>query len=217
MRLKNGEFRQQNIRQQSIRQKYLRQKNLRQKNLRQKDRGQVEWVTGLFFLLMLGILMCTWVQLASWRATADYLEDALAASNLASALIDVEEYGKTHKVCIRDASAAFSVYREAVRENLQLDEAWECSNQGLISGPVEIVDYVIYNVDGNQVEAVRVVGSGQPAERWCGERGNLRTPNGVPVEYTGVYSEICFSVEGFLGVTVEARKGKFVDIVAGEG
>lgn len=211
MRLKSGEFRRQNIRQEGI-----GRESIGQANIRKKDRGQVEWVTGLFFVLIVGILMCTRVQLASWRATADYLEDALAASNLASALIDVEEYGKSHKVCIRDVSAAFAIYREAVRENLQLDESWNCPNKNLISGPVEIADYVIYNVDGNRVEAVRADGDGQPAERWTGERGTLRAPNGVPVEYTGVYSEIRFPVSGFPGVTVEACRGKLVDIVPEE-
>ena len=180
------------------------------------DKGQVEWVMGLFFMLIVGILMYTRIQLAVWEATAVYLEDALAASNLAAALIDVEEYGKSHKMIIKDASVAYEIYREAVWENMQLNESWECANQAMISGPVEIVDFVIYNVDGNQVEAVRVDMDGQPVDQWSGVRGVLRAPNGVFVEYTGVYSEIRFQVKGFLGISAEAHKGKLVDIVSEE-
>lgn len=194
----------------------LRKKESPPQNIKGKDSGQIEWVVGMFSVLLLGILMYTQIQLAAWEATADYLEDTLAASNLAAALIDVEEYGKSHKTFIRDVSAAFDIYRDAVRENLQLNESWECDNQTLISGPVEIVDFVIYNVDGNHVEAIRVDGDGQMLEQWSGERGILRAPNGVLVEYTGIYSEIQFQVRGILGICVDAHKGKLVDIVSGE-
>lgn len=185
-------------------------------NIKRKDSGQVEWVVGMFMVLVLGILMCTQIQLAAWKAASDYMEDALAASNLAAALIDVEEYGKSHKTYIRDVSNAFDIYRDAVRENLQLNQSWECVNQNLIAGPVEIVDFVIYNVDGNDVEAIRVNVDGYSLEQWSGERGVLRAPNGVLVEYTGIYSEIQFQVRGFLGISVDAHKGKLVDIVSGE-
>ena len=192
----------------------LRRKGFLRQSIRKKDRGQAEWVAGMFFVLVAGILMYTRIQIAAWETTAAYLEDALAASNLAAALIDVEEYGKSHRVLIRDIPAVFSVYREAVRENLQLDDSWECANKTLISGPVEIVDFVVYNVDGDHVEAIRADGDGQPIEQWSGERGVLTAPNGVPVEYTGVYSEIRFLVRGFLGISEEAHKGKLVDIVS---
>lgn len=185
-------------------------------NIKSKDEGQVEWVAGMFMVLVLGVLVCTQMQIVSWETTSDYLEDALAVSNLAAALIDVEEYGKSHKVCIEDAADAFDIYRDAVRENLQLDSSWECANQTLISGPVEIADFVIYNVDENLVEAIRLNGDGQFLEQWSGERGILRAPNGTPVEHTGIYSEIRFQVRGFLGICVNAHKGKLVDIVSEE-
>ena len=194
----------------------MRREEFPQQNIKVKDRGQVEWAMGIFIVLILGIMMYTQIQLAAWEAASDYLEDALAASNLAAALIDVEEYGKSHKTVIRDVSYAFDIYRDAVRENLQLNQSWECANQTLISGPVEITDFVIYNVDGDHVEAIRVNEGGQVLEQWSGVRGILRAPNGVPVEYTGIYSEIQFQVEGFLGVCVDAHKGKLVDIVSEE-
>jgi hypothetical protein len=42
--------------------------------------------------------------------------------------------------------------------------------------------------------------------------GNAFAPNGVKIETTGVYSEISFPVDGFFGVSVNARKGKLVDV-----
>lgn len=192
----------------------MRREEFPLQNIKAKDRGQVEWVMGIFIVLILGIMMYTQIQLVAWETASDYLEDALAASNLAAALIDVEEYGKSHKTLIRDVSYVFDIYRDAIRENLQLNQSWECVDQTLISGPVEITDFVIYNVDEAYVEAIRVNEAGQVLERWSGERGILRAPNGVPVEHTGIYSEIQFQVKGFLGICVGAHKGKLVDIVS---
>jgi hypothetical protein len=174
----------------------------------------VEWVAGLFFLFVLGILAYTQVQLAAWQSTAAYLDDALAASNLASALVDVEEYGKTHKIRIADASAAYEIYVESVRDNLQLNEQWECVNKALIAGPVEIVDYIVYNVEEDKVEAIRVDREGRVKESWSGVRGRLKAPDETVVEHTGVYSEIRFAVEGFPGIRTFTDRGKLVDIVA---
>lgn len=192
----------------------LRKRECRRRNISVRECGQAEWAAGLFFVLVLGILMYTQLQLAAWRTSAACLEDALAASNLASALIDVEEYGKTHTVRIEDAEAAYAIYVEAVKDNLQLNEQWECANRTLISGPVEIADYVVYNVEEDRVEAVRINVNGRVQETWSGTVGKLNAPDGNPVEHTGIYSEICFDVEGFPGITARAHKGKLVDIVS---
>lgn len=195
----------------------LRKHEFLLRNIRQKDSGQVEWAAGLFFLLILAIVLYTRLQLASWSSTAVYMEDALAASNLASAIIDLEEYGRTHKVCIEDEKAALAIYKEALRTNLGLDEQWKCMNESLITGPVEIVNYTIYNVVGQQVESIRMGMNGDVLERRTDAVGTVSAPDGSMVEHTGIYSEIRFFVKGFPGMTVEARKGKLVDIVAKEG
>ncbi len=194
----------------------LRKQGFLLPNIKQKDSGQVEWVTGLFFLLILAIVLYTRLQLASWSFTAVYMEDALAASNLASAIIDLEEYGKTQKVRVQDEQEALAVYKDAIKANLGLDEQWKCRNEGLITGPVEIVNYTIYNVDGKQIESIRMGIDGEVLERRVGNVGMVSAPDGTPVEYTGIYSEIKFSVKGFPGMTVKAQKGKLVDIVGME-
>ena len=185
-----------------------------QLNISVKDDGQMEWITGLFWMLILCILLCAKLQIVSWRTTGAYMEDALAASNLASALVDIREYGTTHYVRIPDAEQAYLIYQDALRDNLQLDAEWECKNKGLISGKVEVTDYIIYNVDQNTVTAERVGASGRIEESWNGRTGILTAPDGNVIEHTGVYSEIAFPVEGLWGITVMARKGKLVDIVA---
>ena len=79
------------------------------------ESGQVSWVLGLFLILFLAILLYMQLQLAMYKASARYLEDALALSNLASAVIDIREYGSTHKVHITDQEQAYAGYCSAVR------------------------------------------------------------------------------------------------------
>lgn len=177
--------------------------------------GKVQWTGGLFFLLFLGIFLCTQLQIEGYRTTALYLEDALAASNLASAVIDIQEYGISHTVRIADPTAAYALYEAALKENLSLNENWECANRALISGPVVVEDYIVYNVKDDLVTIYHVEQNGQIREE-TETAGRVYSPNGILIEATSVYSEISFPVEGFLGITVEARKGKLADIVINE-
>lgn len=179
------------------------------------ESGQVEWAAGLFFLLFLGILLCALLQLDIYRSSSQYLEDALALSNLASAVVDVEEYGISHKLVITDPRTAYERYRLAVKENLNLNDQWECQGDGVITGPVTIVNYTVYNVSGNDVEVSRFDEDGLLIQ-WREQLGSAVAPNGIKIETTGVYSEITYQLEGFLGTVVEARKGKLADIVAND-
>lgn len=175
--------------------------------------GSIEGATGLFFLLFMAILLCAELQISIYRASSLYMEDALAASNLASAVIDIKEYGISHVVRIAEPVEAYNRYLRAVKENLQLNENWECSNSALISGQVTIVRYIVYNVENGNVTIFHVSDNGSIHVEQ-GMLGSVVAPNGIPVETTGIYSEISFPVKGFWGTTVQAHKGKLVDIMA---
>ena len=177
-----------------------------------KNGGQIGFVSGLFLVLFLAVILCANLQVESFQASALYLEDALAASNLASAVIDLEEYGISHVVTIADPLAAYRLYCDAVKGNLGLNDQWEGSNQALISGQVTVEAYIVYNVRENDV-AVHAVDHTGRLYSWQGLKGAVTAPNGQVVEYTGVYSEISFPVKGSFGMEVRARKGKLVDIV----
>lgn len=175
--------------------------------------GSVEWVTGVFFLLFMAVLLCGEFQGEVYRSANLYMEDALAASNLASAVIDIEEYGISHKVQISNPVQAFERYQNALKENLQLNDSWESANKALISGPVSIENYIIYNVIGEKIAIFSLTpngtfGSGE------GVLGRVTAPNGQYITNTSVYSEIAFPIEGLFGTQVRAHKGKLVDIVS---
>lgn len=175
-------------------------------------KGQAEWMVGLFFTLFLTILLYVQLQIEAYRSASLYLEDALAASNLASAVIDMEAYGISHELKIEDPWESYMLYKNALKENLGLDDSWESHNQALISGRVEVETYMIYQVKGEEITFYRIDADGR-METGTGQLGDLAAPNGVLIESTGVYSEVSFPIKGFLGVTVQAHKGKLADVV----
>ena len=177
-----------------------------------RGEGMLGFISGLFLVLFLAIVLCANLQIRSFQATSLYLEDALAASNLASAVIDLQEYGISHVVKIADPMAAYRLYCDAVKGNLGLDDRWEGSNQALIYGPVTVESYIIYNVRRDVVTVHTVDNTGR-LYSWQGRKGAVTAPDGQVIEYTGVYSEISFPVKGSFGMEVKAHKGKLVDIV----
>lgn len=179
--------------------------------LRSTERGQIGWVTGLWFLMFLWVLLCACLQMELFRASSRYMEDALAASNLAAAVIDVEEYGISHSIRIDSPEEAYLRYQWALKGNLGLNAKWECENREMISGPVSIEKFIVYNVIGGDVEAYSYDKSG-PVSCWSGSLGQETAPNGIQIEHTGVYSEISYQIKGLFGIEVTARKGKLVDV-----
>lgn len=194
--------------------KWRRQERRRQSIDGASDEGQVTLCASLFFLLFLGVLLFGFLQMEMIRSSGRYLEDALAASGLASALIDVREYGRTHVVRIADGEEAYERYCDALKDNLGLSDAWECDNKRLISGRVTVENYTIYNVAGDMVVSCRL--DGGRIETASGKTGAVTAPNGTPVEKTGVYGEISYVLCGLFGMEIPARKGKLVDVVGEE-
>ncbi len=176
--------------------------------------GKIEIFIGMYMVVFLLILLSVQLQIRIFMAAGTYMEDALAASNLASAVVDVREYGTTGMVKIASPDDAFALYQEALRQNLSLNDNWESNQKNLIYGQVEILKYEIYNVEKNNITIYSYGTEGEFVQTIPSGLGNVCTPNGIPVESTSVYSKICFPVKGILGVEVEARKDKTVDIVS---
>lgn len=145
--------------------------------------------------------------------TAAGVEDALAASNLASAVIDLEEYGKSHDVFIEDAGKAFHIFRESLICNLRLDEDLNTTNKDFMLGKVSIKEYRVYNVRNGYVEIWILNGLGEIISYSFEQVGNVVTPDNVYVESTTIYSKIGYQVEGLAGQTLVGEKEKSIDIV----
>ncbi len=179
------------------------------------SKGKIEMVAGMYLSVFLVLVFSMQIQLYILTVTGSMMEDALAASNLASAVIDVREYGISHTVQIASPDTAYLLYREALQQNLGLKDNWEHRNQILICGPITVRQYIIYNVKEKDID-IYSFGENGPNYSWTeyGGLGRVQTPDGILIESTSVYSQIEFNVKGILGMSVLARKEKTVDIVS---
>lgn len=176
-----------------------------------KRKGQVGIVFSIFMVVFLVIVIAVLMQLYQYRVISRRTEDALAASNLASAIIDVEEYGISHNILIDAPDGAYLTYQGALKSNMQLDDSW-MSSISAISGRIEILDYIIYNVRGNDIE-IYCYGTNPYQIVEQGGLGSVYAPNGKKVVSTSIYSRITFPVKGFFDMQTTAVKDMLVDIV----
>lgn len=179
---------------------------------RRKRSGTVALFTSIFYVLILLCVLMAGVQLAVFKGTSSYVEDALAASNLASAVIDIQEYGKTHSLTIKEPSQAFQLYQKAIKSNLNLNNAWESPRQ-TISGQIKIESYIIYNVTGTHIDMYSFGPGGSYHSFLTNGLGSVKAPNGQTIASTSVYSKISFPVDGIMGIHINASKEKLVDVV----
>ncbi len=178
-----------------------------------KSRGGIDIITGMMMFVILIIIILGVFQMTQYMVTAAGVEDALAASNLASAVIDVEEYGRSHHILIEDVEKAFQIYRDALCCNLSLDENLNTTNRELLAHKVEILQYIVYNVQGDEVEVCICDGTGRIQNRYRADRSVVVTPDGNSLESTTIYSRIGFWVNGLAGQEIYAEKEKSIDIV----
>lgn len=180
--------------------------------LKIKTEGKVDIIVGMMMFLILLIAILFAFRISQYMVTAAGVEDALAASNLASAVVDLEEYGKSNTIHIPDAEAAFGIFREALCYNLELDQYMNTSNKNFLTAPVEIKEYRIFNVVGEKVHILVLDGNGCLCKEECGSIGEVYTPDNILVETTTIYSRIGFWVEGLMGQQIYAEKEKSIDI-----
>lgn len=177
-----------------------------------KRAGHIKNMIPFFLLLSVLILMSYDMQKRQYHATSTSTEDALAASNLASAMVDIREYGLSHNLVITDTDRAYEIYREALQYNLNLDSNWEHPNKKMISGKVDVVDYIVYSVSGNDVD-VSCYGENPYTTSYKDGLGSVTAPNGQKIESTSIYSKITFPVDGIWDIHTIAVKDKLVDVV----
>ncbi len=177
-----------------------------------KHAGSVDYFMGLLMVFVVSIVMLVCVKLSHFMIAGACVEDALAASNLASALIDVKTYGRDGTLKIFDPQGAYEVYKEALFINLQLDEDGRPFQRQLLEGPVTIEEYRIYNVIGEEIEMYMLDQNQVMQHCGVGRIGEVVTLDGVEVETTTIYSRVSFGVPGFGAHYIQAKKENSVDV-----
>ncbi|MBU9725266.1 hypothetical protein [Diplocloster modestus] len=176
----------------------------------------MEYVISLSMVSIVLLLVLCLYQSRMIKITRNYVQDGLAASNLAAAIIDLAEFGISHEILISDEVQAYEEFRTALRENLRLDEHEVALENSLLKGQIRIEDFIIYNVENHLIYQMGRKNGAWLAKNCLGIQGNVRTPDGTLIESTTIYSRICFPIQGWKDQAREVTVQKSVDVVTRE-
>lgn len=177
-----------------------------------KDKGAVEYTMSIMLLIVSVLIILFCFRIRSARVEKTYLEDAQASANLAAAVIDTDIYGETEKLIISDTLGAYEKFKKALKTNLNLDDNFMSNNTFLMENAVEVLEFRIYNVDGDRVNCVIFDENGARSTEVY-TLSSAMTPNGTNVESTTIYSRIEFDVKGFLDQRNRMTLENSVDVV----
>ncbi len=175
--------------------------------------GKIEYVMGMYALLFVLVMAMVSLQILKYKADSDIAEDALAASCLAALDVDPYRYGTDHCLVISDPVHARQLFEESLRENMRLgpDMTYSGNDDFYIMGKVNIDDFRIYMVDGDNVTEYAVSGYGITES--TGVYGNMKTPSGLTVRSAGAYAKISFDTYGIFDVRIRACKEAYAEML----
>ena len=180
-----------------------------------KDEGILKHIMGVIPIFIIAVVAFVMVRMEIYQASSTYIEDALAASCLASAVVDLQEYGRSNRLLTEDPREACETFGRMLKGNLSLDEEWICLNSSLISGKVDIAEYSIYEVVGNDV-IWYCFPEGKKENMYIQETtdgvGTVKAADGTQITSLSVYAKICFKVK-FFGKDLDVFKQKCVDVI----
>ena len=184
--------------------------------LRKESPGQIEYVMGMYVLVFVLVMAMVSLQILQYKADSDIAEDALAASCLAALDVDPYRYGLDHSLVVNDPVHARQLFEDALRENMGLSADMSYSGDGnYIAGEVNIDDFRIYLVDGDNVTEFAVSGYGVTGS--TGIYGSMKTPSGLTVRSAGAYAKISFDTYGIFDVRIRACKEAYAEMLGEPG
>ena len=178
-----------------------------------KSPGKLEYVMGMYALLFILVMTMVSLQILRYMADSDIAEDALAASCLAALDVDPYRYGLDHSLVINDPVHAREIFEKALRENMGLnaDMTPRSDDEAYIAGRVDIDEFRIYLVDGDNVTEYVISGYGVTEN--TGMYGDVKTPSGLIVRSAGAYSKISFDTFGIFRVKIRACKEAYAEMI----
>ena len=168
--------------------------------LKKKDGISLNFI--LIPAISIAIIFCLFmIKSKQIEIVNDFIDDGLVISNLAAATVDLNEYGQSNTIVNNDFN------------NLRLDNNFVPQTSNLIDGGITIEIFTIYNVIGNDIHMTKRQRNGNIIKQvYPNAVGTMKTPDGVKIETTTVYSKIGMNVKGFMNGTTYVYKDKTVDI-----
>lgn len=140
-------------------------------------------------------------------------EDALVSSTLAGAVVNVEEYGKSGSIIIDDYKKCYEYFKSSLDINLKLDDQNNSEYTSFFASPIEVTDFIVYNVNETTGKVQIMEGTGQTLVHTYEQAvGTVSAPDGTRIENTSIYSKIKFDVKFSNSVMIHADKDCCVDV-----
>lgn len=178
-----------------------------------KKEGSVENFMAMAILIVVALLVVFAIKSKETNIISNYTTDAIVASNLAAATVDLKEYGTTKRIVNNDFEKSFNEFERSLKENLNLDNNFIPKSKNMISSKVTIDTFSIYNVVGNDIQLTKRNANGNVTKQvFRNGLGSTKTPNGVLINTTTIYSKIGFELKGYLKNKHYAYKENSVDI-----
>lgn len=186
-----------------------------------KDAGTIfNPVMYLVVLLLTVQLLLLFVEYRRVAWVSGAVTDSMTDALLGACTLNREElyqYGATDELEILYPEEKYGIFREILKEELQLSEDLQVTEKSLplLSGNVTITDFRIYSVKGEDITVYEFSSSGnQTSIILENARGVYQVENGSVIENTTLAARIGFQVE-FFGIPIEVRKYHMVDVTNG--
>lgn len=181
--------------------------------MKKKEGSISEFCIGGMAIFIIAIVLVTIFKLKEIDITRNLVEDGLALSNLAAATIDIKEYGTSNKIINNDFNKSYNDFLTSLKYNLNLDDNYNPKKNKFIKSKVTVDDFKIYNVIGNDIEVNSRSSSGVKKDLIVNGYGTAKTPDGVLIKTTTIYSKISFDIKSLLNKeTYRVAREKSVDV-----
>lgn len=178
-----------------------------------KKKGTIESFISSMIIISISLIILMNLRLRIIKTTKSLVEDGLVASNLAAATIDLKEYGTSNNIVNNDFNKSFNDYCIALKDNLRLNNEFIPTSNLLINSKIDIVNFTIYNVIGNNIYMTKREANGSIVKTTYTDKvGSMKAPNGAIIKSTMVYSKIGFEIKGYLDNKHYVYKENSVDI-----
>lgn len=185
-------------------------------NLKKRE-GKIYYSLALFLVMFCALLVVFEIKMNNIKILKNLAEDSIVASNLACLVIDIEQFGRTHDIHIKDVNEIYDIYCKALKGNMKLEDNFTPVSEDIIKGEVKVHRFIVFNVSGNQIIKTEISeGESQSVEIINEQIGIMTTPDGTPISNTTVYSKIGFWIKGFMGYEHYVYKENSVDITCYE-
>lgn len=196
-----------------------------------KEKGSItDKLPALLFLLCVVMLLITYgIRLRILKTSKSFLEDGLVASNLATLIIDNENYQNTGyfkttgefvngEIILENPTNSYYALKETLKANLKLDNNMNSTNKELFDD-FEIESFIVYEVkfkkdsmgnvihttpEGTELEDnkyIEMLVFDNDGNYTITELnyGSVKAPNDVDIFETTSYIKITFTVKNLVG------------------